>query len=129
MIKKYKKYHVFKKKTKYANNKLNFGDYGLISLNHGYLNLKQIETGRRTITSSLERKGRIWIRALADFPYTKKPNETRMGKGKGNVDHWLSNVYPGQIIYEVSSKDNSKTIYALIKAAKKMPFNTRIIKK
>lgn len=129
MIKKFKKYHVFKKKIKYTTNKLNFGNYALISLSHNYLNLKQIETGRRTITAFLERKGRIWIRPLTDFPFTKKPNETRMGKGKGNIDHWLANIYPGQIIYEVSSKDNKKTIAALQKTAKKLPFTTRIIKR
>lgn len=129
MVKKYKKYHVYKKKIKHTYNKLTFGDYGLIALNHNYLTLKQIETGRRTITAFLERKGKLWIRPLFDFPYTKKPNETRMGKGKGNVDQWLATVQPGQIIYEVSSKNQTKTIEALKKTAKKLPFNTRIIGK
>lgn len=129
--KKYTKYHCYKKNTtiKHKDYNINFGNFALIALNKGFMDIKQIETGRRSITAYLKRKGKVWIRIFPDFPQTKKPNETRMGKGKGNVSHWLSYILPGQVLYEASSKNDAKTIEALEKAAKKLPVRTKIIKK
>ena len=99
---------ILRKTYENKSNRLHFGDFGLQSLQHGFLTVKQIEAVRRTITAKLKRKGKVWIRAFPDYPRTAKPKEVRMGRGKGNVDHWVCYVKPGRILFEVKtqSKDS-----------------------
>jgi large subunit ribosomal protein L16 len=78
-----------------------FGDFGLEALEPGWVTARQIEAARRTITRTLRRRGKVWIRIFPDKPVTRKPAETRMGKGKGNVEFWVAVVKPGRIMFEV----------------------------
>lgn len=110
-------------------NRLHFGDYGIQAIEKGFLTVRQIEAVRRTITSMLKRKGKVWIRAFPDYPRTAKPKEVRMGRGKGNVDHWVCFVKPGRILFEVVSKDELAIKEALSFAMKKLPMFSQIISK
>jgi len=76
---------------------VNFGDYGLKALDCGYMTARQIEAARRAIVHELKRRGKIWVRVFPDKPYTKRAAETRMGKGKGAVDHWVAVIRPGRL--------------------------------
>ena len=78
-----------------------FGDFGLLALEPGWVTARQIEAARRAIVHALKRRGKIWIRIFPDKPVTQKPAETRMGKGKGNVEFWVAVVKPGRIMFEV----------------------------
>lgn len=108
-------------------NKLSFGVYGIQALEKGFLTVRQIEAVRRTITGRLKRKGKVWIRAFPDYPRTAKPKEVRMGRGKGNVDHWVCIVKPGRVLFEVISKDNEMVKEALYFTLRKLPFFAQII--
>ena len=81
--------------------KVNFGEFGLKSVERGRLTARQIEAARRAMTRHIKRGGKIWIRIFPDKPITKKPLEVRMGKGKGNVEYWVSVIKPGRILYEI----------------------------
>ena len=85
--------------------KLDFGEYGLRALETGWLTARQIEAARIAITRRMERRGKLWFRIFPDKPITKKPAETRMGKGKGALDHWVAVVKPGRIICELEGVD------------------------
>ncbi|OQX56348.1 MAG: 50S ribosomal protein L16 [Candidatus Cloacimonas sp. 4484_209] len=106
---------------------LSFGEYGLQSLEPAWITAKQIEAARVAITRHLKRKGKLWIRIFPDKPATKKPPETRMGKGKGNPEYWVCVVKRGRIMFEVSgvSKDAAKRAMQL--AAYKLPIKTRFV--
>jgi large subunit ribosomal protein L16 len=80
---------------------VHFGDFGLQALEPGWVTARQIEAARRAIMHSLKRRGKVWIRIFPDKPYTQKPAETRMGKGKGNVEYWVAVVKPGRVMFEV----------------------------
>ena len=108
---------------------MQFGYCGLKSLNSGIIEYKNLEAGRKAINQVLKRFGKIWIRVFPTLSLTKKPIETRMGKGKGNIDVWVCYIKPGTIIYEVNSQDLIKTKEALLKAAIRLPFQTKIIYK
>jgi len=110
-------------------NKLKFGYFGLKALNSGILTFKHLESGRKTINQILKRSGKIWIRVFPSLSMTKKPIEVRMGKGKGNVNKWISYIKPGTIIYEINSLSNLKAIEALKNASIKLPFKTKIVYK
>jgi len=110
-------------------NTLAFGSYGLQALGHGWLTDRQIEAGRIAITRTMKRGGKIWIRVFPDKPVTKKPLETRMGKGKGEVDHWVAPVKRGRILYEIEGVSEEVAMEALRLASHKMPFPTQIIKR
>jgi len=110
-------------------NKLKFGYFGLKALNSGILTFKHLESGRKTINQILKRSGKIWIRVFPSLFMTKKPIEVRMGKGKGNVNKWISYIKPGTIIYEINSLSNLKAIEALKNASIKLPFKTKIVYK
>jgi len=110
-------------------NKLKFGYFGLKALNSGILTFKHLESGRKTINQILKRSGKIWIRVFPSLSMTKKPIEVRMGKGKGNVNKWISYIKPGTIIYELNSLSNLKAIEALKNASIKLPFKTKIVYK
>ena len=110
-------------------NKVSFGDYGMISLGSKLITNRQIEAARRTITRTLKREGKIWIRVFPDKPYTKKPAETRMGNGKGNVEYYVVPVKPGMVLFEVSGVSESIAKEAFLLATQKFPIATKMIKR
>ena len=107
--------------------KLSFGEYGLKALESCWLTSKQIEAARRTITHSLKRGGRVWIRVFPDKPVTSRPAGQRMGSGKGDIDRYVSVVRPGKILYEVTGASHEVVIEALKKASDKLPIKTKIV--
>jgi len=108
-------------------NTLAFGDYGLQALECCWMTAKQIEAGRIAITRHVKRGGKIWIRVFPDKPVTKKPAETRMGKGKGSVEGWVAVVKPGKIIYELHGVSREVAEEALRLASHKLPIATRFV--
>lgn len=108
---------------------LAFGEYGLKSQGRGWLSSRQIEAGRRAITHSLKRGGKVWVRVFPDKPVTSRPAGQRMGGGKGDIDRYVSVVTPGRIIYEVTGVSREVARSAFLKAAAKMPFRTKIVQK
>jgi large subunit ribosomal protein L16 len=105
-----------------------FGDYGLQALEPGWVSARQIEAARRAIVRAMRRRGKFWIRIFPDKPVTKKAAETRMGKGKGNVEYWVAVVKPGRIMFEVGGglpEDVSKE--ALRLAQYKLAIKTKIV--
>jgi len=109
------------------NNKLDFGEYGLQVLDRGWLTSNQIEAARVAATRHMQRRGQIWLRVFPDKPVSKKPLETRMGKGKGNPEFWVAVLRPGNMIIEVSGCSETVAKEALAKAASKMPFRCRFL--
>lgn len=104
------------------------GEFGLQALEPGYVSARQIEAARRAIVRYMKRRGKVWIRIFPDKPYTKKAAETRMGKGKGNVEYWAAVVKPGRIMFEVGGglpEDISRE--ALRLAQYKLSIKTRIV--
>ncbi len=108
-------------------NSLAFGDYGLKVLEGGWLTSQQIEAGRVAIVRTARKGVKIWIRVFPDKPVTKKPAETRMGKGKGPVEGYVAVVKPGKIIYEISGVPEEVAREALRLAASKLPFKCKIV--
>jgi len=106
---------------------LAFGDYGLKALECAWQSAKQIEAGRRAVTHSLKKGGRMWIRVFPDKPVTSRPAGQRMGGGKGEIDRYVAVVRPGKIIYEVTGIGEEVVKLAFAKAGAKLPFKTRII--
>ncbi|MCK4934759.1 MAG: 50S ribosomal protein L16 [Simkaniaceae bacterium] len=104
-----------------------FGDFGMQVLQRGKITNKQIEACRVSISRYFSRKGKVWIRIFPDKPITKKPAETRMGKGKGATDHWVAPVRPGRILFEVGNVSIDDAKAALLKAAAKLPLRTRFV--
>jgi len=95
----------------------------------GWVTNTQIEAARVAITHHLKSKGKIWIRIFPDKPVSKKPAETRMGKGKGDVSHWVAVVLPGRILFEVAGVSENLSVEALRRAASKIPFKTKIVRR
>ncbi len=106
---------------------LNFGEYGLQSLESAWITARQIEAARVAITRHLKRKGKLWIRIFPDKPATKKPPETRMGKGKGNPEFWVCVVKAGRIMFEVSGVGGELARRAMNLASYKLPIRTRFV--
>lgn len=106
---------------------ISFGDFGLKAVGRGWLSSAQLEAGRRAITNSLKRKGRVWIRVFPDKPVTGRSAGQRMGGGKGPIDRYVTVVTPGRIIYEVIGPSEEMIYDALRKAGNKMPFKTKIV--
>ena len=106
-----------------------FGDYGLKCLEPGWVTDREIEAGRIAITRFIKRSGRIWIRMFPDKPITKKPQETRMGKGKGAPDQWVMVVKPGRILYEMEGVPEKDARAALRLASHKLSIKTRFVKR
>ena len=92
---------------------ISFGEYGLMALEPGWITARQIEAARRTMAREMKRRGKIWIRIFPDKPYTHRPAETRMGKGKGNVEYWVAVVKPGRIMFEVGGLPEEAALEAL----------------
>jgi large subunit ribosomal protein L16 len=113
--------------TAYRGSILEFGNYGLQAIECGRLTAQQIEAARVAMTRHVKRGGRLWIRIFPDKPITKKPAETRMGKGKGNPEGWVAVIRPGRILYEMQGVSEDKAREALKLAARKLPISTRFI--
>jgi large subunit ribosomal protein L16 len=111
----------------FRGNTLEFGDYGLQALECGYMTAQQIEAARVAVTRHVKRGGKIWIRVFPDKPFTKKPAETRMGKGKGAPEGWMAAVKPGRILYELEGVAESVAGEAFRLAGHKLPFATRFV--
>lgn len=107
--------------------RLEFGDYGLQALECGFMSAHQIEAARIALTRHVKRGGKIWIRIFPDKPFTKKPAETRMGKGKGAPEGWVAVVKPGKVLYEMEGVEESIAVEAFRLAGHKLPFSTRFI--
>ena len=107
--------------------KISFGDYGLQALEAGWVTARQIEAARVAMTRHIKRGGKIWIRIFPDKPVTKKPLETRMGKGKGAPEEWVCVVKPASILYEIEGVDKATAEEALRLAAHKLPIKTRFV--
>jgi len=106
---------------------ISFGEYGLQALEPGWVSARQIEAARRTIVREMKRRGKVWIRIFPDHPYTRKPPETRMGKGKGAPEAWVAVVRPGRILYELEGVPETVAAEAFRLAGHKLPFATRFI--
>jgi large subunit ribosomal protein L16 len=127
---KYKKYH--KGKINQKTNSLvtlNFGDFGLKALESGRITGKQLESVRVNIKRKLRKYDQIWINVFPDTPLTSKPLEVRMGKGKGNVDYWVSKISPGNILFEVTALNKKLVLECLKSAANKLPLKTCIVQR
>ena len=112
-----------------ANSDIAFGEYGIKSLENGWIKSREIEAARRAITGHMKRKGKVWIRVFPDKPVSKKPAEVRMGKGKGAPDHWVAPVRPGRILFEVGNVSKEDAQQALVRAAAKLPIRTRFVER
>jgi len=108
---------------------LDFGRFGLQALDRGYMTNQQIEAGRVAITRHVRRGGKIWIRVFPDKPITKKPAETRMGKGKGSPEGWVAVIKPGRILFEMDGVPEEVAREAIRLAIQKLPFSCRFVKR
>ena len=111
----------------YRGSKLAFGDYGLQAVEGSRMTARQIEAARIAMTRYVKRGGKIWIRIFPDKPITKKPAETRMGKGKGNPEEWVAVVKPGRVLYEIEGVNSKVAQEAFRLAAHKLPLPTRFV--
>lgn len=125
---KFRKQHRGRNKgLSYRGSSVAFGEYGLMALEPTWITSRQIEAARRTITGFIKRGGKVWIRIFPDKPVTQKPAETRMGGGKGSVDHWVAVVKPGRIMFELGGVREEIAHEALRRAAQKMPIRCKIV--
>jgi large subunit ribosomal protein L16 len=108
---------------------ISFGDYGLQAVTAGRLTARQIEAARIAMTRHAKRGGKVWIRVFPDKPMSKRPPETRMGKGKGNPEYWVARVRPGRILYEMEGVAPTVAREALTRAAHKLPIPCRIVER
>jgi large subunit ribosomal protein L16 len=106
---------------------VDFGEYGLQALEPAWITNRQIEAARVALTRHIKRGGKVWIRIFPDKPVTMKPAETRMGKGKGNPEHWVAVVKPGRVLFELEGVAEKTAREALRLAAAKLPIKTRVI--
>ncbi len=113
----------------YRGSKVSFGEFALKALEPGWITSRQIEAARIAVTRHVKRGGKVWIRIFPDKPITKKPAETRMGKGKGNPEYWVAVVKPGRILYEMSGVSEEVAKEAFRLAAHKLPIATRFVKR
>ena len=107
-----------------AGSSVSFGDFALKATSHGMLTSRQIEAARRALVRYIKRGGKVWIRVFPDKPITKKPLETRQGKGKGNVEYWVALVQPGKVLYEMSGVSEKVAREAFRLASAKLPVKT-----
>jgi large subunit ribosomal protein L16 len=130
--KKVKHRKVFKGRMRgkaYRGSTLAFGEYGLQATEESRITARQIEAARIAMTRHVKRGGKVWIRIFPDKPVTKKPAETRMGKGKGNPEEWVAVVKPGRILYEMEGVSEAIAREALRLAAHKLPLSTRFVER
>ncbi len=125
---KYRKQQKGKRRGKaWRGSEVTFGEYGLKAMEVGWVSDRQIEAGRVAITRFVKRGGKIWIRVFPDKPITKKPAETRMGKGKGAPDHWVAVVRPGKILFEMEGVTYQDASEAMRLASHKLPLRTKMV--
>ena len=110
-------------------NKVSFGEYGLKALTRGRITARQVEAARRAMTRHIKRGGRIWIRIFPDKPISQKPAEVRMGKGKGNVKYFVSEIQPGKVLYEMDGVTEALAREAFALASAKLPFHTAFVQR
>ena len=110
-------------------NDITFGEYGLMAMEPAWITDRQIEAARIAITRHMKRGGKVWIRIFPDKPVTKKPAETRMGKGKGSPEYWIAVVKPGRIMFEVGGVSDELSLEALRLASHKLPIKTKILER
>jgi len=110
-------------------NKVSFGEYGLKALTRGRITARQVEAARRAMTRHIKRGGRIWIRIFPDKPISQKPAEVRMGKGKGNVEYFVSEIQPGKVLYEMDGVTEALAREAFALASAKLPFRTAFVQR
>lgn len=110
-----------------SGNKVNFGEYGLKTLEPAWITAKQIEAARVAINRILKKGGRLWVRIFPDKPFTKKPAETRMGKGKGMPEYWVAVVKPGRVLFELGGVTHDVAEDAFKNAAAKLPVKTKFV--
>lgn len=108
---------------------VSFGDYGLKALEPGWISSRQIEAARVAISRAISRTGKLWIRVFPDKPITKKPAETRMGKGKGAPEGWVAVVKPGRVMFELSGVTPEMAKEAMRRAGHKLPIKTRFVER
>jgi large subunit ribosomal protein L16 len=127
---KYRKQQKGKRRGKaWRGSVVTFGDYGLKAMESGWITDRQIEAGRVAITRFIKRGGKIWIRVFPDKPVTKKPAETRMGKGKGAPEGWVAVIRPGKIIYEMEGVSEEMAQEAMRLASHKMPLKAKFVRR
>ena len=125
---KYRKAHRGRRRgAAHAGSQISFGEYGLKAQSVAWVTSRQIEAARRAITHHVRRGGQIWIRIFPDKPVTARPLETRMGSGKGNVDHWVAVVKPGRMLFEIGGVDKEVARQAMRLASHKLPVATRFV--
>jgi large subunit ribosomal protein L16 len=125
---KYRKAHRGRMKGKASRgNTLSFGEYGLQALEPCWMTSRQIEAARRAIVRHVKRGGKLWIRVFPDKPVTAKPAETRMGAGKGAVDHWVAVVKPGRMVFEMAGVSEEDAREAMRLASHKLPIKMRFV--
>ena len=130
--KKVKHRKVFKGRNRgiaYRGSSISFGEYAIKATSPGKMTAQQIEAARVTINRTLKRGGKVWIRVFPDKPLTKKPAETRMGKGKGSPESWVAVIKPGMILYEIGGVSEELAVKALRLAGNKLPFSTKVVSK
>lgn len=113
----------------YRGSDISFGDFGLQATTCGRITSRQIEAARIAMTRHVKRGGKVWIRIFPDKPISKKPAETRMGKGKPGPDHWVAIVKPGRILYELDGVSEELAREAMLRAGHKLPVGTRFVKR
>ena len=106
---------------------VSFGDYGIQALESSYINARQIEAARITITRTMKRGGKVWINIFPHKPVTRKPAEVRMGSGKGNVEYYVASVNRGRVMFEISGVSEEIAKEAMRKAGHKLPINTKFV--
>jgi large subunit ribosomal protein L16 len=111
----------------YRGNEVSFGDFGLMATECGRITARQIEAGRVALTRHVKRGGQVWIRVFPDKPISKKPAETRMGKGKPAPDHWVAIVKPGRMLYELEGVPEDVAKEAMRRASHKFGFSTKFV--
>ena len=127
---KYRKVHRGRRKgVARRGSQISFGDFGLQALGPAWVNSRQIEAVRRAIVRYLRRGGKLWIRVFPDHPVTARAAETRMGKGKGAVDHWAAVVRPGRMLFEVAGVTEEQAREAMRLAAQKLPVSTQFVRR
>ncbi len=109
--------------------KLAFGEYGLKAMGRAWVSARQIEAGRRAITHTIKRGGKVWIRVFPHKPVTSRPAGQRMGSGKGDIDRYVAVVKPGRVLFEVAGVSEELVLAAFDRAATKFPFKTKVVRK
>ena len=127
---KYRKTHTGRMKGKaQRGSRVVFGEYGLQSMEPGWITSRQIESARIAMTRAIKRGGKVWITIFPDKPITEKPAETRMGSGKGNPEYWVAVVKPGRVMFEMSGVDEELAREAMRRASHKLPVRTKFVKR